>query len=173
LNRINALLEDTLFKESLARIEKWEQKREFCRHDLRHFLDVARIAYILLLESGEISKFMEEHNFSYRSAREIVYVSALLHDIGRWKQYETGEDHAQASASMAVEILKRAGFGELEISLATEAIREHRQKGGDRTLLGASLFRGDKLSRMCFNCGANNACNKFDEMITGQIGLLY
>ena len=40
------------FRSVLTKTQQAEEDREFCKHDLQHFVDVARITYILLLESG-------------------------------------------------------------------------------------------------------------------------
>ncbi|MHB9093231.1 MAG: HD domain-containing protein, partial [Eubacteriales bacterium] len=95
---MQSIMEDPLFAEYLSKNSIKETDRKFCRHTFQHLVDVARITYIQMLESGDIKSFCEEKDINMRLAREIIYAAALLHDIGRWKEYETGEDHAAVSA---------------------------------------------------------------------------
>ena len=107
MKRIEAILQDVRFQKSLLRIEQLEQQRIFCRHGLEHLLDVARIAWILTMEE------------QLPLDKEIVYGAALLHDIGRDRQYEEQIPHHQASAGLAAEILPGA------VSSAQPPGREH------------------------------------------------
>ena len=50
MERINRILINDLYREYLQKNNEAETGRPFCRHDLGHFLDVARIAMILDLE---------------------------------------------------------------------------------------------------------------------------
>ena len=50
LQRVNAICRHSLWQTSRKRIEELEQDRVFCRHDVIHFLDVARLAWIENLE---------------------------------------------------------------------------------------------------------------------------
>src|SRR5690554_2000500 len=98
MKRINNILVDKSYLLHLKKIKEQEIHRIFCKHDITHFLDVARIAWIITLER----KLLFE--------KETVYACGLLHDIGRWLEYEDGTDHAHASGKMCVEILERNGF---------------------------------------------------------------
>ena len=86
--------------------------------------------------------------------------AALLHDIGRWKQYEDGTPHEKASALLAPEILAESGFTEEEAGQILTAILDHRNAAvrQDRTLSGI-LYRADKMSRSCFCCEAEAECD--------------
>ena len=85
MERINKILNNSKYKDYLNRNSFCEKDRVFCKHNLEHFLDVSRIAYIMVLEGNmNISK-------------EIIYAIGLLHDIGRWVEYEGGEKHNKAS----------------------------------------------------------------------------
>ncbi|MFW5649211.1 MAG: HD domain-containing protein [Candidatus Alkaliphilus sp. MAG34] len=147
MERVNCILEDTGFLEHIAKIKKLEKDRIFCRHDLNHLLDVCRIAWILNLEE----KLLID--------KDKVYAAALLHDIGRWVEYETGQDHAIISGELAEDILDRCGFSESEKTDIIGAIKGHRKKEHS-TDLGRILYRADKLSRPCFNCEAIDQCKK-------------
>ena len=94
LQRVNAICRHSLWQTSRKRIEELEQDRVFCRHDVIHFLDVARLAWI---ENMEQQLGLE---------KEHVYAAALLHDIGRHLQYEQGIPHEEGSVMLAGQILR-------------------------------------------------------------------
>lgn len=173
MTRVKLILADTDFRECIAQNCTREADRKFCGHNLQHMVDVARIAYILMLEGRQIEQFMEECDINQKLAKEVIYAAALLHDIGRWLEYETGADHAAISAGLAPDILKRAGYYEPEISVITTAIMEHRRPQGQKSMLGACLYKADKLSRMCSHCDASGDCYKIDEMETLRETLIY
>ena len=78
VDRADQILFHPKYQYALEQIEKWEKERQFCRHGIGHFLDVARLTYIHCLEAGvDVGK-------------DVVYAAALLHDIGRYRQYEAG-----------------------------------------------------------------------------------
>ena len=148
MDRINNILENKTYQKYVKRNEKEEKKRIFCRHDMTHFLDVARIAFILNLDEN------------YGIDKELIYAAALLHDIGRWMQYQDGIPHEQASAGLAPEILIKNGFDAKEQESVIEAILSHRDASvrDEKTLRGL-LYRADKLSRACFACKAQKECD--------------
>ena len=115
---------------------------------LVHFLDVARIGMILNLEEG------------LGIPRELIYGAALLHDIGKHRQYEEGIPHEQASALIAPEILRECGFAEKETSAIIDAILAHRNSDviPERNLRGV-LYRADKASRPCYACRVERECS--------------
>ena len=84
----------------------------------------------------------------------------LLHDIGRFVQYEDGTDHAEASADLAMDLLEDAGFTGKEIRIISDAIRYHRDKRvkEDKGLPGI-LYRADKSSRRCYLCPMEARCD--------------
>jgi putative nucleotidyltransferase with HDIG domain len=147
MSRINGIFNDEDFLSFLRKIEAHEKDRIFCRHDLSHLLDVCRLAWILNLERD------------CGLDKELVYGAGLLHDIGRWVQYETGEDHAAASARLCVGILRRSGFEDDEIAQIKAAIVNHRSPGAPDPL-SRLIYLGDKLSRNCFCCRAASECKK-------------
>lgn len=148
MDRIDQIIYNQKYKEYRIRIEKWEKDRIFCHHDTNHFLSVARIAWILNLEE------------QLHMEKEYIYAAALLHDIGRFKQYEDGSDHAVVSSELAVDILSETGFSETENKLICDAIASHRIKevADERNLKGI-LYRADKLSRDCYFCKASDQCD--------------
>lgn len=148
MDRVNSILKNQKYQEYIDRIKQAEEDRIFCLHNMSHFMDVARIAYSINLEEGlEISK-------------ELIYATALLHDIGRFQQYEDGTPHEKASAELAPEILTETGFEEQEQKEILRAIREHRNTdvAKEKSLAGI-IYRADKLSRPCYACEAEKQCD--------------
>ena len=92
--------------------------------------------------------------------RELIYGAALLHDIGKHRQYEEGIPHEQASAEIAPEILRDCSFDEKETGVIVDAIAQHRNSAvfSEKNLRGV-LYRADKASRPCFACKAEADCN--------------
>lgn len=150
---VDRLLKNNKYIECLNYINELEKNRIYCKHNINHLVNVARIAYIIVLENNlNISK-------------EIIYVTALLHDIGRWRQYLYNEDHALASAEIANNILNDLNFNG-DINTITLAIKEHRKELAHGNQLSNVLYKSDKLSRLCFICNAQNTCNKFKPSMT-------
>lgn len=148
MERIDRILKHELFINNLNQNMAAERDRIFCRHDMVHFLDVARIARIL---NSEEQLGVET---------ELIYAAALLHDIGKHLQYTAGTPHELAGAELAPEILRDCGFDEKETSVIIEAIRSHRDEtAAEEKNLKGLLYRADKLSRACYCCPAEEACN--------------
>jgi len=102
----------------------------------------------------------------------VIYGAGLLHDIGKWKEYESGIDHAAYGARLARELLTRAGFDENEISIIARAIYEHRNISREMSFLGERMHRADNLSRACSQCPEKDNCYKYQNKETGLF-LLY
>lgn len=148
MERVNRILSNELYREYLEKNNQAEAQRRFCHHNIEHFLDVARIASIL------------NYSEDYRQEEEIIYAAALLHDIGRWVQYEDGTPHEKASAKLAPEILDACGFLGDETDRILAAIGNHRNaKIREEKSLSGLLYRADKLSRPCFACRMEKECN--------------
>lgn len=151
LSRVNKLIDHPLYENYMQKITEAETQRAYCKHGFDHSLAVARIAHAYLLEQGEPSV-----------SKEVIYAAALLHDIGRWVEYETGEDHAQASAALARPILDEGGFKPDEIKIIETGIREHRAHAGENlSVLGRALALADDWARDCRGCEAKKDCYKF------------
>ncbi|MBK1809184.1 HD domain-containing protein [Clostridium sp. YIM B02505] len=149
MDRVNYILNSPKYKSYLSQIEAYEVDRIYCRHDLKHFLDVARIAYIMVLEENiQISK-------------EVVYAAAILHDIGRFKQYEDGTPHHEASYDIAKVLLKEANFNEVESDKVLKVISNHRND--KQNGFGYIFYKSDKISRDCYACKATATCNWDEE----------
>ncbi len=155
--RVDAIWNSARYQHEYRRLEALEADRQFCRHDVRHLLDTARIMWALSLE--------RELGLS----RDLVYATALLHDIGKAEQYEHGEPHERAGARLAGEILDALPapqrFCDEERAAICTAIRGHRRLRSDATSLEELLYRADKASRPCFACApaVRGACVWSDE----------
>ena len=147
MSRVEAILQDERFRYGVQRINELEQQRVFCRHGLDHLLDVARIAWIMALEQ------------QLPLPKDIIYGAALLHDLGRYRQYEAQIPHHQASAELAAEILPAAQYSAAEVAIIIAAIQQHSADGqAQEQQLAQILYQADKLSRNCFQCSAQRDC---------------
>lgn len=148
MKNVNQIIKHPLYIKSLEMIEKAEQDRVYCKHDMEHFLAVARIAYIYNVEAGE------------GLPRNRIYAAALLHDIGRGIEYEKGIPHHEASAEIAGKILPECGFSQRDQDAIMDAILFHREKTGEsQNRLRSFLYKADKFSRNCFACKAQETCD--------------
>ena len=98
MKNIDRIINHPLFIMSMKKIHDYEIDRVFCCHGIEHSLDVARVAYITNLEQ----------NLGFQ--KEMIYAAALLHDIGRWRQYEKNIPHEEAGAALAADILEDTAF---------------------------------------------------------------
>ena len=158
MERYHRIIEHEKFQKYLVKIEQLEKDRIFCCHGLTHLLDVARIAYIINLEEGGL--------FS----KDLIYGAALLHDIGKVKQYTKKIPHEITGAQKAEKILAECGYQEFEIELIKRAVLEHRDGPENRNhRLSGILYEADKKSRICRFCEAKDACNWTEQMKNSTI----
>ena len=157
MKRGNSILNHKSFNEYLQAIRECEIERVYCKHNMQHFMDVARLAYIKVLQEN------------IPIDQEIIYGASLLHDIGKHKQYIEGIPHDEASSLLAAPILKDCGYTEEEIDLIVKMIRHHRgfkqlqeNQSSEKFNQGMRLIQifqeADKQSRMCFACKAVETC---------------
>lgn len=152
MDRINNIINNIKYKIYVERNNKREEEREFCKHNIEHFLDVARIAYIISIEEKICVN------------KEVIYAVALLHDIGKWQEYEENISHNISSSRLSEEILKESSFDKVEIATIKEAIYNHRDAKVERERnLSGIIYRADKISRNCFNCHSKKECNWADK----------
>lgn len=168
MQRVFKIMRDAAYRHFLQENARREAERRFCRHDPVHLKQVARLAWQLVQKVGVDRLLKAAGCADWRVARELVYAAGLLHDIGRWQEYDSGTDHALAGAELAVDILQRAGFGETEQQIICRAIREHRRGGPQASLLGQALCLADDLSRPCRQCAARRECKKYGYMLALQ-----
>ncbi len=148
MNRITKIINNNIYKSYMDNIKKAEVDRVFCLHGIEHCLDVARISYIIALEEKLDIK------------KDVIYATALLHDIGRCEEYKSNTSHHQIGAEMAADILVQADYGEEECKTICQAIACHKDgcDVSDENMLKSLLYRADKLSRNCFFCEAYREC---------------
>lgn len=199
----------------MRQVSELEKDRVYCHHELAHALDVARVAWITFLENrvfgriliddieykvpGQESEDYDEmaeksidhvigrtdRNYRMEQIKDLIYVCALLHDIGRATQYETGVHHSVAGVSLASRIMD-----ECEVPLAWKqeilnVISEHHQSiwGKEATIdvaedaektthlsdqkncmdagnnsLEYYIRKADHDCRLCFLCEAEDTC---------------
>ncbi len=157
MDRVRTIIDDADYRQYLNLIAEAEEERIYCRHDYHHALYVARLTYLLALDD-RLETLSRE--------KALLYAAGLLHDIGRWLEYSTGEDHCIASARLAEPILKRAGFRQNEIDVICNGVREHRSPS--KSQLGGLLAKADDLSRDCYRCQSTDTCYKAEEMLQMQ-----
>ena len=148
MKHVNQIYQNLKYQAHLRKIEEYETDRIFCLHNISHFMDVARIGHIMNLEAG------------MKINKELIYGFALLHDIGRWCQYENGESHETASVRLAEEILDETDYSSQDRKQILDAIGSHRLKEtkSDSGFNGL-MYRADKASRACYNCKARKECH--------------
>lgn len=147
MDRINQILNNPEYKQALQMNKEAEKDRIFCKHGIEHQLEVARIAYIISLEKG--LPFL----------KEVIYAAALLHDIGRYLEYEGKLSHEQGSVKLAGTILEDSGFNKEECSMILDAIENHRSISIEELSFQSLLYKADKMSRNCFECNSKELCN--------------
>ena len=148
------ILEHKQYQDYLGRLNQLEQNRIYCKHDLNHLLDVARICTILAQEQGITTN------------KNIVYAASLLHDIGRFNPDVSS--HEKLSGEIARSILPECGYLDDEIGQVIDLIHSHRGRDSverirkmhlDKQLDLKDCFRlADQLSRNCFCCQAADTC---------------
>ncbi len=123
-------------------------------HDWEHTLRV----YNLALHIGE----------KEGADLEILKLAAILHDIGREHQDQSGGkiDHAEKGAELAEELLKSYGLEEEKIRKVTHCIETHRFRGSKAPISKEAkiLFDADKLDSI----GAVGIGRAF--LFSGEIG---
>lgn len=136
------------FIKYIEQIKEVEKERVFCCHGMDHLVDVARIAYIYNLEQN------------LGLSKDVIYGAALLHDIGKVKQYKKKIPHEITGSIKCEGILRDCGYEESEIEMIKTAILHHR-RGDDpkQNPLSEILYDADKKSRPCMCCDASGECN--------------
>ncbi|MBQ5735625.1 MAG: HD domain-containing protein [Lachnospiraceae bacterium] len=158
MKRVNSIYRHPLYQKKYNALQKAEEHRRFCNHTLEHFLDVARLMYI----------YSMEHELSI--SKEIIYATALMHDIGRIDQIEKNIPHEKAGAALCDIILPDCGFTKDEIGMIKEFIIHHRTKDTESYQpLYQMLYWADKKSRNCFACAMQAECNWNKEKMNLEI----
>lgn len=153
--QIERLLQHPIYQKRLALLQELEGNRIYCGHDLSHFFAVGRIAETL----------SKENHLSH--SNDVLWASALLHDMGRVEQYQQGISHDKASVAFAREILLSLGWDQADMELVCEAIGSHskrfavKDRWENRTelrSLAEVLSFADHFSRKCYECKGADSC---------------
>lgn len=144
MERVNDIVFSLKYQEYLKELNNYEKDREFCNHNIEHFIDVARIAYIKSLELG----------LNYK--KDVIYAIAFLHDIGRVLEYRDGTPHHEGSVILAKELLRTSKFSIDEKEKILKCISNHRSETNGE--LEKIIYESDKLSRSCFSCNVEKDC---------------
>lgn len=161
MERIAGIICHKDYNTYIDKIEKYEKDRIFCKHNRKHFLDVCRISYLMYLENEEVQRKVP---YSKDRVKEFLYAAGLLHDVGRWKEYEEGVSHEIAGATLAESILEDCGFTREEREVILQLILAHRKKEDTGVEDLSDIFsHADKKSRECFWCSAKQECHWKEE----------
>ena len=159
LEQANRIIKNEHYCALVSEIAELEKDRIFCKHDMEHFLNVARIAVIICSEKG------------IGADADIIYSAALLHDIGRGEEYRSGIPHDEAGAVIASEILDETGCPAEKKSEIISLISAHRTGEDSKSELERIFFRADKKARLCFCCKAKDECNWSEYKRNNEIGV--
>ncbi len=157
LEYANRILKNEYYQDQLHKLYELEKDRIFCRHNMEHFLNVARIAMILCGQK------------KIELSTDIIYSAALLHDIGRVQEYTEGIDHDVASQVTAEEILDSIECPRKMREKIISLIAAHRKNELDLDTPEAIFYKADKLSRNCFECEARAQCKWKKEKMNLEI----
>lgn len=178
MNYTEKLLKHPEFKRIQEEIAVWEQERIYCRHEMSHALDVCRMAWIMYLETYIQYENRCDRTNDLETVKDRIYVSGLLHDIGRASQYATGEHHSLAGGRIAEQILTDIGYPAKWKEETLKIVTAHHGRDGQagcapekndqlqaavtegKEIKDLAFFiqRADHMSRNCFYCKAADSC---------------
>lgn len=147
LELTNKILVNETYRTELDNLRKLEKNRIFCCHDIQHFLDVARITMIICKEKG------------VDVVPDLIYSAALLHDIGRTREYTENIPHHIAGKETAEKILDETGCSHDMKNRIISLIVNHRNQQNEKNSLESIFYIADKKSRLCFACASKDICN--------------
>lgn len=134
------------YRKLLEELKAAEQYRDLCRHDLAHFMDVARIGRVIACEQN------------LQLTADDIYLAALLHDVGRMQEYKHGIPHEEAGVNIATTFLEDIDYPVSKRNTILAAVAGHRAEKEDEDLLTKVIRTADKLSRPCFLCKIADEC---------------
>ena len=162
---IEKILSDERYIDKLNTIDNIESNRCYCKHNITHSREVARIL-------SDLSKERELDNYD-----ELSMIMGYLHDIGRADDYEGM--HNECSSEFARVLLEEYGLDEDSINLICYAIDNHSGRMPiddiykciqENTVedriedTWAKLLRiADQLSRDCYKCEVASTCRWLPE----------
>ncbi len=162
---LNRLIHHESYRAVYQQLVELEEDRMYCKHDMNHFLDVARLAANINMEKN------------LQVDLEMIYLCAFLHDIGRGINDKKQISHSQASANLAREILLHIDYPTQQMETILYAITRHGTRGNVDLLLQNEYMAGfftagddvpgkltfllqtaDQLSRSCYLCPVEASC---------------
>ena len=108
----------------------------------------------------------KQGSVNLQEKKDQIYVTGLLHDIGRVAQYETGEHHSEAGMRIAKQLLSEIGYPAEWMSETLQIVGVHHGREEEKDESGTMEYyirRADHLSRNCFLCEAADSCKWSDE----------
>ncbi|MDO4393715.1 MAG: HD domain-containing protein [Bacillota bacterium] len=168
MERLQRIYEHPVYARELKKLEADEQERRFCRHGMNHIMDVARICCIYCMRDGII----DNENLS----PELIYATAMLHDIGRHSENCDGIPHEDAGASIAEAVMRDCGFKKEEIIWAINGIKDHRRSEASNEVdvmnrFADNLRLADKKSRPCYRCDVRDECKWHSDKMNLKVGI--
>jgi uncharacterized protein len=129
-----------------------------------HTIDHSMRVYALSIQIGE----------NLPISPRVVRAAALLHDVGRPKESETGVSHSIVSGEISKPLLRELGYSETEMNQITDAIRTHRFSEGiePNSLEGKVLSDADKLDAIGA-IGIYRSIAQAESKGRGMIGFLH
>ncbi|MHA1928334.1 MAG: HD domain-containing protein [Candidatus Thorarchaeota archaeon] len=102
-----------------------------------HSYNHTRRVYVIAMKIGKV----------IGANQRVLAAAALMHDIGRMQEKETGISHSILSGEMSGPFLQKIGYSDTEIKQIIDAIRTHRFSEGltPNSLEGEVLSDADKL----------------------------
>ncbi len=91
--------------------------------------------------------------------KEQIYLTALLHDLGRLAERKEGIPHHQAGADLAKYFLKKIDWPLDKQQEILNAIQGHRGEEKLNNEFTNLIKKADNKSRNCFFCDMQEACN--------------
>ena len=90
--------------------------------------------------------------------KDLFYVAALLHDIGRAAQYESGVHHSIAGLQIAAGILEEIGFPEKEAQAVLAVVAEHPLSGDTSAAGNIKIASNKKAAETAEESELENDC---------------
>jgi HD superfamily phosphodiesterase len=122
-------------EEEIWNIVQKKMKHNNGSHNIRHIKDV--LAYVIVICHLEKVDCITYY---------LIRIATILHDICRTE--ELNEDHAKAGARFAKKLLSSLNMHSKDIDLIVDAIYNHCNFYGVKSLVGRILYDADKLSRI-------------------------
>lgn len=177
------VLKHPIFLKFIKEIKDMENGRSYCHHELEHAVDVARLAWIYYLEDTlavdapnvtELHRKWESSGVwtdEIETKKDLFYTAALLHDIGRGVQYQTGVHHSVSGLEPAKQILEDVEIPKDWEKQILDVIAEHADDNMDRLEKDLEYYiaKADHDSRLCFACEVRESCKWTEDEMNNTV----